>query len=129
MKKPKSNSGQKQENGGEAKSTQQPRSWHRSPITSRDILCVFQADELFRQRPIAQFLSVQINQVNSNVVFHLPFAQIMDKRPPMRVLLEIFGDTLREQDVSAVAAIHDQLGHVDPGTGYIRVLIHVNDAA
>ena len=50
----------------------------------------------------------------------LAFAQIVQLRPPMPILLQIFRDSFREQDVPAIAAIHHSLRHVDAWPGDIR---------
>jgi hypothetical protein len=47
-------------------------------------------------------------------VFHFNLAKIIQMGSPISVLLEILSHTLREQNVSAIAAIHYSLGHVDP---------------
>src|SRR5262249_13652841 len=58
-------------------------------------------------------------------MFHLDLAKVMQMGFPISVLLEILGDTLREQDVSAIAAIHYSLGHVDPGPGRMNFLENI----
>src|SRR5215831_4649283 len=120
MKVQKSDPDHEQENGWDAQPTQGKRSLLWWSSTCRDVVCASQATELFRQRSVAQFLGIEINQVYPDVAFHLPFAQIVEERPPMRVLLEVFGYMLRDQDMPGVPAIHYYLGDVDPGPGHIR---------
>ena len=56
-------------------------------------------------------------------MFAFAFAEIIQIRLPLVVLLEIFCGVLRDQNVTGVTAIHDTLGDVDPGTGNIRLLV------
>ena len=53
----------------------------------------------------------------------------MQQRPPRIVLVEIFGDTLRKQDMTSIAAIHHALCDIDPGAGDIGPSRHVNKSA
>ena len=56
-------------------------------------------------------------------MFPFTFAEIMQIRLPLVVLLEVFGGVLRHQNVTGVTAIHDALGDVDPGAGNVRLLV------
>ena len=56
-------------------------------------------------------------------MFPFAFAEIMQIRLPLVVLLEIFCGVFRHQDVTGVTAIHDALGDVDSGTGNVRLLV------
>jgi hypothetical protein len=54
---------------------------------------------------VAGFLSVKIENVHGHAVFHFHLAEIVELRLPIPLLLQIFGDPLRQQDVSGIAAI------------------------
>src|SRR5436309_3016929 len=43
----------------------------------------------------------------------------------MRILLQIFGYVLRQQNVAGITAVHNPLCHVDPGTSYVCLSGHV----
>ena len=60
-------------------------------------------------------------------VFAFAFAEIMQIRLPLVVLLEIFGGVLRHQNVTGVTAIHDALSDVDAGAGNVRLLVQIGD--
>ena len=60
--------------------------------------------------------------MNAYAVFYFAFSEIMEVRLPMSVLLQIFGDAFREENVSGVAAIHHALGHVNARAGDVRPL-------
>jgi len=47
------------------------------------------------------------------------FAKFMQLRAPLRILLEIVRDPFRQQNVSAITAIHHPLRNVDPGAGNV----------
>ena len=47
----------------------------------------------------------------------------------MCVLLQIFSDMFREQNVPGIATIHHALGHIDAGTSHVRAPVYVHDAA
>ena len=60
-------------------------------------------------------------------MFPFAFAEIMQIRLPLVVLLEIFCGMFRNEDVTGIAAIHDALGDVDPGAGNVRLLVQIGD--
>ncbi len=62
-------------------------------------------------------------------MFHFVFAEIAQVRLPLPILDEIFGDMLREQNVSRIATIHDPFRHVNSRTGDVRLLVHIRHAA
>src|SRR5437899_12753623 len=53
----------------------------------------------------------------------------MEKRPPLFVAFEIFGDVSGEKNVSGIAAIHHSLRHIKTGTGKIGLTVHIDHAA
>jgi len=67
--------------------------------------------------------------VDADSVFHFHFAQIVQLRLPMSVLLEIFGHTLRQQDVSGIPAIHYSLGDIDSDAGGVRAVVQIRHRA
>ena len=67
--------------------------------------------------------------MDADSVFHFHFAQIVQLRLPLAVLLEILGDALRQQNVSGVAAIHHALRDVDPDAGGVGPPVHVDHRA
>ena len=83
----------------------------------------------FRHCGISELFGVEIYGNYFYTVFHFAFAEIMQERLPVWVLLEIFGDVFRKQDVSGIAAIHHPLRDVHSGAGNIRPLIHVDHPA
>ncbi len=52
-------------------------------------------------------------------MLHFAEAKVMEKRPPLFVAFEIFGDVSGEKNVSGVAAGHHPLGHIKAGTGKV----------
>ena len=62
-------------------------------------------------------------------MLYLALSQIVQMRLPMFVLLQIFSDMFRQQDVSRIPAIHHALRHVDPRAGDIRPLVHIDHTA
>ena len=60
-------------------------------------------------------------------MFDLAFAQVVQVRPPLPVLLQILGDVLREENVSGIATVHYPLRDVDPGAGNVPALIYVGN--
>ena len=82
--------------------------------------------ELLRSVGVSHFTREKINDFDFFAVFHLAFAKIMEMRPPVFVLLEVFRHTLGEQDVPGIAAIHHPLRHVDAGAGDIGALVYIH---
>ena len=89
----------------------------------------FLSFELLRRLRITQFICIKIGDRNNVAVLDLAFTQIVQVRPPMAVLCQIFGDTLREQDVTGIAAIHHPLRDVNSRAGDIRPLVHIDNPA
>jgi hypothetical protein len=67
--------------------------------------------------------------VDPNPWLDFAFAEIVQVRLPMRVLLEISGRTLGQQYVPGVAAIHHALCHTHARAGDVRHLVNVNYTA
>src|SRR6266496_5494512 len=53
----------------------------------------------------------------------------MQMRPPAPVMLQIFGDMLREQNMSGITALHHAPRHVNAGPSHIRALVYVDNPA
>src|ERR1700720_1621288 len=45
--------------------------------------------------------------------------------PPSSVLLQIFGDSLRQQDMTGVATIHQPLGEINPDPGRVYSIVYI----
>ena len=58
-------------------------------------------------------------------MLHFDVAEIVQARLPVRVLREIVGYALRQQDVPGVGTIHDALRRVHPGAGDVRAIVHI----
>src|SRR5690242_15489569 len=56
-------------------------------------------------------------------------AEVVQERSPLLVRIEVFGDTLRKQNVSGIAAIHHSLGHVNSSARKVGLFIYIHDAA
>src|SRR5207237_10388268 len=63
--------------------------------------------------------------MNAVAVFHFHLTQIMQMWPPSSVLLEIFRDSLRQQDMSGITTIHQPLGEINPHPGRINPVVDV----
>src|SRR2546422_9604490 len=53
----------------------------------------------------------------------------MEKRPPLFVSLEIFGNVPGEKNVAGVAAVHHPLRHIKTGPGKVGLTVHIDHAA
>ena len=73
--------------------------------------------EFHGQLRIANFVSVKIDHAKASAVLHFAFAQVVELRLPLAVLLQIFRHAFGEQNVPGIAAIHDPLRHVNAGPG------------
>ena len=62
-------------------------------------------------------------------MLHFARAKIVQKRSPLFVFFQIFGDVLGDQNVPGVTASHHPLRHVEPGAGEIGVTIHIDHSA
>src|SRR5689334_7336029 len=86
-------------------------------------------DESLRSLRISDFVVVKIHQRNDFAVFHFALAEIVQIRLPVAVLNKIFSDTLRQQNVFGIAAIHYPLGDVDAGAGNVRPMVEIGNSA
>ena len=68
---------------------------------------------------IAKLSREKIYDLDLLSVFYLAFAEMVEKRPPMFELLQVLGHSLREKNVTGIAAIHHSLRHVDACAGNI----------
>jgi len=57
-------------------------------------------------------LCEEIDNVEAHAVFDFAFAEVVQVRLPMSILIQIFGDTLGKQDVSRITAVHHPLRQV-----------------
>ena len=89
----------------------------------------FAAAKFLRQRRIAQWLGVEIHQVQPDAVLHFAIAEVVQTRRPLPILHQIIGHVLREEDVPGIAAIHHPLRHVDAGPGDVGAAAHVGHFA
>ena len=95
----------------------------------RFCLAWFTGFEFRRGLGIAQLLGVEIDCVDADAGLYVTFAEIMQVRPPMRILLEIFSRAFRKQNVPGIAAVHHALRKVDAGASYVRHLVDIDYAA
>ena len=72
---------------------------------------------------------IEIEHVDALAVLHFHLAQIMQRWPPSSVLLKIFSDSLRKQDMTGVATIHHSLGEINPNPGSVDPIIYVGHRA
>src|SRR6266550_1449863 len=85
------------------------------------------ATEFCRNLRIAYFVSVEIYGVKAGAVFDFAFAEIVQARLPLPILLQIFRDMPGDKDVSGIATIHHALRDVDSGAGNVRLFVQVSD--
>jgi hypothetical protein len=85
--------------------------------------------KFLRQRDVAQRRSVKIDQMESDAVFDLAFAQVAQTRGPLPGMDQIIRHVLGEENVASVAAIHHPLRHVDAGPGDVGAPAHVGHLA
>ena len=67
--------------------------------------------------------------MNAVAVFHFHLTQIMQMWPPSSVLLEIFRDSLRQQDMTGITTIHQSLGEINPHPSRIDPVVDVGHRA
>jgi hypothetical protein len=61
--------------------------------------------------------------------FHFARAKMIQVRPPMFELLEVFRDALGKKNMAGVTAIHHPLGHIDSGSGHVGAPVHIDYTA
>src|SRR5206468_10175444 len=76
---------------------------------------------------ITRSVCVKVENVNLDAVLHFHLAQIMQIWSPTPILLKVLRHTLREQDVPAVATIHDPLRNVNADSRSVSAIIQVRD--
>src|SRR2546428_6149114 len=81
---------------------------------------MFSSFEFFRKLGIADLVGVKVDHGKHGTVLDFAFAEIMQVRPPMAVLLQIFRDAFGEKNVSRTPAIHHQLRNVHAGACDVR---------
>ncbi len=91
------------------------------------VLRLFRLPKFLRQRRIAQFLRVEVDDLNAGAVLHFAFAKLMQLRTPLRILLEIIRHMFGEKNVSGIRAIHHTLRDVDSRSGDVRAIIQILD--
>ena len=62
---------------------------------------------------IARTILAEIKQMQTQPVFHLALAQIVEIGPPVSIVGQIFHHVRRQENMSGVAAIQHSLGNVD----------------
>jgi hypothetical protein len=65
--------------------------------------------------------------MDPNAVFHLALAQVMQARPPLSVVLQVFGNALREKNVPRIAAIHHALRDVNSSSSNVGSIVNVSN--
>ena len=90
---------------------------------------LFESLELLWELRITNLVRVDIGDANAHAMFHLAFAETVQKWLPMFVFFQIFGDVFGDKNVSGISAIHHPLRHVEASAREIGMTIHVNHAA
>src|SRR5258708_30870293 len=62
-------------------------------------------------------------------MLHFDLTKIVQRWPPSSILLKVFGDSLRKQDMTGVATIHHALGEINPNPGRVDPIIYVGHRA
>ena len=79
--------------------------------------------ELLGNLRIPNFLSVEINDADTDAMFDFAFAKLVQIRTPPRKLLQVVGDMLGQENVIGVAAIHHALRDIDASPGNVGLLV------
>src|SRR5438067_6537040 len=85
--------------------------------------------EFFWKLRITEAVAIEIDDANTDTVFHFAHAKVMQAGLPFLELGQIFSDVLGEQNVPGITAIHHTLSDIDSSTGDIRALIDIYYAA
>jgi hypothetical protein len=83
--------------------------------------------KLLRPLWISDLIVVEIYDGYFLAVFYFAFAELVQTWPPLRILFQVIGDALGEEDVSSNAAIHYSLRDIDSGAGNVGLFIQVSD--
>ena len=84
---------------------------------------------LLRQLRIAELIVVEVHDRDAHAMLHFACAEIVQKRSPLLVFFEIFGDMLGKEDVPCVAAIHHPFRHVDSSAREIGPFVYIDHPA
>ena len=79
-----------------------------------------------RQLRIAELIVVEVHDCDAHAMFRFVCAEIVQKRSPLLVFFEIFGDMLGKEDVPCVAAIHHPFAYVDSSAREIGPFIYID---
>src|SRR5262249_43393480 len=71
--------------------------------------------------------AVEIHDRNAHTVLYFAFAEIVQAWLPARIMLKIFRDMLREQNMTGISAIHHALCDVYPRASDIGLLVKIRD--
>ena len=55
------------------------------------------------------------------------FSDVVQMRSPVSLVFQIFGEMLREENMSGIATIHDALRHVNSSPEEIGLIVHIRD--
>ena len=72
---------------------------------------------------------MKIDNGNADAVFDFAFAEVMQIRLPLSVLLQIFRGPPGDKDVACIPAIHHPLRHVDSRTRYVGTIVNIGKPA
>src|SRR5450432_1394355 len=89
----------------------------------------FRLPEFLWNLRIPNSVAVEVNNSDPNTVFHLAFAQVVQKRLPMGVVFQVVRDVFGEKDVTGIAAIHHALRHINPCPGDVGALTYISHFA
>src|SRR5947207_9209710 len=93
-----------------------------------DLLCLLCfGSEAARRLRVSDLVCVKIEQPEHDAMLHFACAEIMQEGTPLRVLLQIVSDALRNEKVTGVTAIHHPLGDVDAGAGDVPLVAQIRD--
>jgi hypothetical protein len=60
-------------------------------------------------------------------MFYFALAKVVEEGTPTRIMFQIFGDMLGQQNVSGVATVHHPLGNIDSGPRNVGLFIQIRD--
>ena len=72
---------------------------------------------------VPYFLCKKVDDGDARAVFDFKFAQFLQTRPPLRILLEVVRHALGKKNVPGVAAVHHPLGDVNARASDIGLFI------
>src|SRR5436190_22063085 len=83
--------------------------------------------ELFRYFCVADFIVVEVNNIDLGAMFHLKLTKFMQMRFPFAILGKIVGNSPGEKNMSGIAAIHHPLRHIDAYSSNVALIIYIGD--